>query len=232
MELARVIAKNTAPQSENRMHDDRIAAQYGFQGGLVPGVTVYGYMAAPLGMPFLKCGGISLRLARPFYEGDEVVIDQIDSVTITANDKAGEIYATGVLRETPAPSLLAFPEGGLPAARPDATPESLAVGKVLGTIHRSIASVEAGLLLELSNRLLMENVRLGPWIHAASELQHFGLPREAEGLSVRGRVVELFEKAGHRFVVYETVVLGDDLRLIQHVRHTAIYEPRKPSPKE
>ena len=40
-------AVNTAPDSENKMHDDRVAAQYGFRGGLVPGVTVYGYMTVP-----------------------------------------------------------------------------------------------------------------------------------------------------------------------------------------
>lgn len=44
MPVHRVRAVNTAPDSENKMHDDRVAAQYGFQGGLVPGVTVYAYI--------------------------------------------------------------------------------------------------------------------------------------------------------------------------------------------
>src|SRR5258708_35796501 len=42
--LYRVRAKNTAPDSENKIHDDRVAAEYGFRGGLVAGGAVYGYM--------------------------------------------------------------------------------------------------------------------------------------------------------------------------------------------
>ena len=34
-------AHNTAVASENRMHDDAVAREYGFSGGLVPGVDVY-----------------------------------------------------------------------------------------------------------------------------------------------------------------------------------------------
>ncbi len=44
----RVFAVNTAPDSENTIHDDGVAAQFGFRGGLVPGVTVYGYMTVPI----------------------------------------------------------------------------------------------------------------------------------------------------------------------------------------
>ena len=39
----RVVARNPASASENRIHADDVAQRYGFQGGLVPGVTVYGY---------------------------------------------------------------------------------------------------------------------------------------------------------------------------------------------
>ena len=42
----RVRAVNTAVDSENKIHHDPVAAGYGLRGGLVPGVTVYGYMAA------------------------------------------------------------------------------------------------------------------------------------------------------------------------------------------
>ena len=33
-------ASNEATESENKIHDDTVAAQYGFRGGLVPGVSV------------------------------------------------------------------------------------------------------------------------------------------------------------------------------------------------
>ena len=41
-----LVAVNTAPDSENRMHGDE-AARYGFSSGLVPGVDVLGYLALP-----------------------------------------------------------------------------------------------------------------------------------------------------------------------------------------
>ena len=53
-------AYNTAINSENKMHDDTVAKQFGFTGGLVPGVDVYAYMShVPLqvwGRAFLERG--------------------------------------------------------------------------------------------------------------------------------------------------------------------------------
>ena len=40
----RVSAYNTAHDSENKIHDDATARRFGFGGGLVPGVDVYGYI--------------------------------------------------------------------------------------------------------------------------------------------------------------------------------------------
>ena len=41
--VRRVRARNDAQRSENAIHDHDVAQQYGFEGGLVPGVTVYAY---------------------------------------------------------------------------------------------------------------------------------------------------------------------------------------------
>jgi len=69
-------AVNTAADAENRIHDDRVAAEFGFRGGLVPGVTVYGYMAAPVieyfGPAWLERGAMDVRFHRPIYHDDEV----------------------------------------------------------------------------------------------------------------------------------------------------------------
>jgi hypothetical protein len=39
----KVEANNLASASENKIHDDRVARQFGFTGALVPGVDVYAY---------------------------------------------------------------------------------------------------------------------------------------------------------------------------------------------
>src|SRR5690242_4845445 len=49
----RVKAFNTAHDSENKIHDDATAKRFGFGGGLVPGVDVYGYMSH---MPVMRWG--------------------------------------------------------------------------------------------------------------------------------------------------------------------------------
>src|SRR5262245_25232286 len=43
-----VKARNTSSSSENKIHDEQIAREYGFRGALVPGVTVYAYLTHPL----------------------------------------------------------------------------------------------------------------------------------------------------------------------------------------
>lgn len=71
-------ARNDATTSENKIHDNTVAAQYGFRGGLVPGVSVYAYMTYPLvqsfGPEWLAHGTAHVKLAKPFYEDDQVVV--------------------------------------------------------------------------------------------------------------------------------------------------------------
>src|SRR5262249_21604481 len=65
--------------SENKIHDDAVARSYGFDGGLVPGVTVYAYLTHPvvaeLGRAWLERGTMTTRFVRPCYDGDHVIVD-------------------------------------------------------------------------------------------------------------------------------------------------------------
>ena len=69
-------AFNTATESENKIHDDAVASRFGFTGGLVPGVDVFGYMVhAPLtawGRVWLTEGGMHARFLKPVFDGDAV----------------------------------------------------------------------------------------------------------------------------------------------------------------
>src|SRR4029453_19041946 len=60
-----VKARNTSPSSENKIHDEHIARQYGFRGALVPGVTVYASLTHPLveafGAAWLERGTANVR---------------------------------------------------------------------------------------------------------------------------------------------------------------------------
>jgi hypothetical protein len=85
-----VRAHNAATQSENEIHHDDVARTYGFQGGLVPGVTVYAYMTHPVvetfGRPWLEHGRW-LPGSCGCYDGDEVTVDAVledDALELTA----------------------------------------------------------------------------------------------------------------------------------------------------
>ena len=74
-----VIARNHVEDSENRMHSDEVARRYGFRGGLVAGVTVYGYLTWPLTQRFgehaLQQAIHAVRLIKPAYDGETLRVE-------------------------------------------------------------------------------------------------------------------------------------------------------------
>jgi acyl dehydratase len=138
-----VQAYNTSKASENKIHDDAVARRFGFAGGLVPGVDVYGYMAhmpvARWGRAWLAHGIAACRLLKPVYDGetatvtaretpDGLAIDVVSRDVLCATGTAALPAAAG-----PAPALASFAvPPPLPANRPPADETSLAVGRLLG----------------------------------------------------------------------------------------------------
>jgi hypothetical protein len=235
----RVRAVNTAPESENKIHDDRVAAQYGFRGGLVPGVTVYGYMTAPVieaAPEWLERGTMQVRLLEPFYDGDEVIVkaqaNHDGSIAVTAERNDGTLCAKGTaglgsIAEAPP---AAIPEAPLPQfdQRPAPSSESVMPGALLGTVRATLESADPAKVLQFSNDILVQNFRLGPWIHVSSELRNWSAGYSGDQVSAHGRVHERFDRKGHEFVVADVMLIGDGGRLLQTVRHTAIYKLRPP----
>ena len=145
----RVKARNTSVHGENAIHDDAVARQYGFRGGLVPGVTVYAYMTHPLvrdfGTAWLERGTATVRVLKPVLEGEEM----ITTGNVTARDANGVALAlTAVTAATPEcatmratvpagrptpVNLNLYGRGPLPDPRPAATREHLQSLAALGT---------------------------------------------------------------------------------------------------
>lgn len=75
-------ATNHSTSSENRIHSDDVARQYGYRGALVAGVQVFGHMSYPLtemlGDAWMRDADVSVRLLKPTYDGDQL------SMTVTS----------------------------------------------------------------------------------------------------------------------------------------------------
>ena len=262
--LYKVRARNTSVTSENKIHDDETAARFGFRGGLVPGVTVYGYMTVPLVAQFsdrwLERGSMQVKFHQPFYEGEQVCVRaEVDSdsdpvkVVIKAEREDGTVCATALatiddqsewlgvalLEDYPVHPLPSFDE------RPKAARETIVKGALLGTLTEKLdltnstllreigeplliyygerAVAHPAILLGLANQALMNNFMLGPWIHTASDLINWSAARDGEEISVRGCISDAFERKGHEFITLDLLLVANETRIVEQVRHTAIY---------
>ena len=230
--IFRIRAHNTAADSENKIHDDRVAAAHGFRGGLVPGVTVYGYMVPAIidrfGRGWIELGGISVRFLSPCYEGETVVVRCAES-TVTAGREDGSLYSSGTVIENSDCRPDSYPEHPLPAMenRPLASPETITPGLPLGAIRAPLdVELEMAIperLLRMANEILVRNFRMSPWIHAASDVSHHRLAACGQEITVTGAIRECFERKGRRFAV-AGLSLSAEGQAIATVRHTFIYQ--------
>lgn len=242
-----VPAVNTAASHENRIHSDEVAEQYGFRGGLVPGVNVYGCLTVPVvrywGEQWLNRGWIKVRFREPFYESEIVTVAAAVRdkavIAVTAGRASAE---AGLGGDSPAESLQAHP---LPAERKVPATADIYGGRILGSFHTGLGETNARItaalqdplelyreychptvLLGLANDILVQNFVLPAWIHTASEVRNFCAARADESVEVRGIVREAFHKKGHEFLCADIGVYSAGGDLLTRVSHTAIWQPR------
>ncbi len=151
-----LVAHNTATSSENKIHDDTVAAALGFGGGLVPGVDVYAYLCQPAvahwGAELLTRGRVATRFGSPVYDGERVevraTVDEDGDGVLRAGvhaptrpGRAADATLEARLADEPAtPPDVPRGDQPDPADRPPASPDELAVGTVLGTFDWSIGA--------------------------------------------------------------------------------------------
>jgi hypothetical protein len=247
-----VVAFNTATESTNRMHDDAVAATFGFRGGLVPGVDVWAYLTRPCidrwGVEFLEAGTMAVRFVLPVYDGERVLCRLGDEGELTVTGPDGTVRAQGRARVGDLPSVRELATADVPDPVPPVEAHLLAPGTVLGTLtfhHRAgpaaqyLADVREdsdvyeggaiahpGFLARQANHVLSSSVRLGPWIHVSTRAHHRGMVRDGELVEVRGVVTDEREHKGHRFVDLDVEITADG-RPVWSAAHTAIWRPRQ-----
>jgi acyl dehydratase len=241
----RVVARNIEPASDNRIHADDVARQFGFTGALVPGVDLFAYLTAPLvavwGPSWLAGGRIDVRFRRPVYDGEHVeVVGPPSQLALVGAD--GVVRAVGsadppsdqhprrLLPPTaPPPSRMPTEQlapGPLGTVEVAATPDdNAAYLTAIGEPHphyRSAAVAHPAGLLRLVNLALMSNVELGPWIHTASDCRLLAPAPLPATLSVSAEVIETYQRNGSSYVRYDALVRCDE-EPVMDVVHTAIY---------
>jgi acyl dehydratase len=253
----RVEAFNTARDSENKIHDDAIARRFGFGGGLVPGVDVYGYMAhlpvARWGRAWLERGSAECRFLKPVYDGETATVtarEAADGLDLEVESR-GFLCATGraaLPSSAPPPALGAEPPTP-PATRPPADERSLAPGTLLGItplrltadylhgylrdlresdpLYEKEGLAHPAIILRTANWALSHNVALGPWMHVGSTIRHFAVAHVGDELSVQARVTANYERKGHHFVDAEVLVLANRTTPLAQIAHVSIWRPRQ-----
>jgi len=158
-----VTARNGATASENKIHDDAVARRFGFGGGLVPGVTLYGYLTRPVvehfGAEWLERGTMEVRFDSPVYDGQQVTVGAEEAgpaeLALELRNPDGVVCSRGRARlpEAPAPTPdpAGYPvvEAPDPERRPPADETSLAPGTALATLWAGAHAANAGPLLDL-----------------------------------------------------------------------------------
>lgn len=247
-----ITARNPATESENRIHADDIARRYGFRGGLVPGVTVYGYIATGLAADpdWIAHGSASVRFRKPCYEGELLEIDlgpdggiEVRSrgeACVTGRASAGAGKPAGA--DVPGPAVVSRDPAPGPDQRPAASVSALAQGTSLGWIpmpadEAAVAGylkkisasdwnrdvIHPGMLLDAANSVLMANVVLPPWIHVESSVTHHRAVRAGEPVEVHAAVSGEWARKGHRFVALN-VAWRSAGEVVAVARHVAIWQ--------
>ncbi len=202
-----VVAFNTAAASENKIHDDSIARGLGYDGALVPGATLYAYMAhmpvAHWGRAWLESGEMECRFRKPVYDGAmaRVTASEENNGLVMAFESAGIQCATGRAFlpsvRSAAPRIDTLPASGPPRERPDASTTSLAVGTTLGIAP-----------------LIIDDAMLTDYLDAIHETDQI---YRVEKLVHPGQILQLANRA-----LLQNVILGPWIHFSSRVRHHAV----------
>lgn len=209
--------------------------------------------AARWGAEWLAGGTISARLTTPVYDGDTVVVDAVaaadGTLTLELRDPSGTQCAAGrATRSAPQPVIdsTRWPTGPVPADPPPASAATIGAGlagSLVAGFHTAFAVdyldavrstvplfrrdgfAHPGWLLRSSNYVLSANVRLGPWIHVASDLHLLSPVRDGDEVETRALVNRVWESKGHELVELDVLQLVGD-HPVTRTTHTAIFHPR------
>ncbi len=212
-----VCTHNASTQSENRMHSDDVARQFGFKGGLVPGVTVFAHMTQPLvaryGEAWLARSTAEVSFAKPAYEGEWLTIHTADaddgSHTLTCLNEQGIELAGMSAALPPAPAQpdarSDIPPAPPLAERPEVTWDLMEIGQPFPALAWTPTAEE--------NREWCSDCRdeLPLYRQGPAPLLHPGLILRQANFALRKRfIIPAWIHAASRITFFEALRVGPD----------------------
>jgi hypothetical protein len=209
-----------------------------------------------LGREWLESGAMSAKFIKPVYDGEKVqaraTIMNNDPIELklellNPSEKLCAVGSAGLPNSSPALDPSEYPSRAPAQLRP-ASIASFSIGDALGSFEFSLdlkdempkfldnvaetssiydSVCHPAFWIGQANEILMRNIALGPWIHTASDTRHYALARDSERLSLRGRVIDLYERHGHELIVVDLGLFGENDRPVAHIKHTAIIKLRE-----
>jgi len=228
------------------IHDDAQAQELGFDGGFVPGASLYEHITAEMlnqGADWLNEGRAEMRFRRPVYHDAEVSFS-IDAdeytFTIRGDDDRGTRSTGSLALDHDAPKVPA----GTPAA-PFGAP--LGDPAQVGVLMRIEQTLDPGLFDEMAaitsfpressdghklmpvarwvNPISMIYEYFGPstTVHFASRIWHHSPLYEDESFSTSGVITDFSERRGNQIVDFTALVAAADGRPIATIAHSSVY---------
>lgn len=258
MSVYMATARNFAGDTENRIHSDEVAAQFGFAGALVAGAAVFGHMTRPLvdalGTDWLTNWTADVRFLKPAYHGDALA----NCHEVVGKDHTVRCHARGVLlaeltsnlAETAETEPTAIGAGAAIDERPEIRWDNVAVGEPFPawtwspdaiTNAESAAQVEDDLdcyrhgvihpnaILGTANRAFTRRYLLPAWIHVGSTVRFRRLLRVGDEIEVRTVPTRKWRRKGHEFVSLAIAYLVGGM-VATEIQHVSIFRVRAERP--
>lgn len=253
MRVYQATARNFSAETENRIHSDEVAAEFGFAGALVPGAAIFGHMTRPLldalGTNWLSNWRADVRFLKPAYDGDALTIHH----EAQGEEHCVRCQARGlVLAElTTSPSgsdgpPSAVDPGLTPELRPEIrwdnveigepfpawtwTPDTVANAESAAQVEDDLSCYRDGVIhphaiLSTANRTLTRRYQLPAWIHVGSNLRFRRLLRIGDEIGVRTVPRRKWRHKGHEFVELRINYVVEGM-VATEIGHVAIFRIR------
>ena len=247
------IARNFSEESENRMHSDVEAQHHGFDGALVPGVAIFGHMSYPLvkqlGESWLNDYWTSIRLAKPAYHDDRLIIEHeqdrdhhrvrciarddvlIAEMVSSPSDDAIDPIATATPgQESGSRNEIKWDDIHIGEAFPawTWTPDQAENDAYAIQVDDTLPLYADGILhphaiLSTANRSFSRRYMLPAWLHVGSEVSFRRTLHVGDTVEIRTVPVEKWKKKGHEFVdLYLSYLVDGEVAV--EIKHTSIYK--------